>query len=162
MGRMLERADKTSRLVDVKYFLLLPTALDVNSTLDHIQWSALLKAASAFQTYRHMHGLIQPEKVVDLLLLDHEFPRSVLHCLSKAQRCLHDITGTEVGHFSNLAEKLLGQLVGELSFETVEEIIHSGLHEFTDNLQTRMNAADMAISHPFFGLPAPIDSPGEQ
>ncbi|MGE4552150.1 MAG: alpha-E domain-containing protein [Desulfovibrionaceae bacterium] len=162
MGRMLERADKTSRLVDVKYFLLLPSAQDVDTTLDHIQWSALLKAASAFQTYRHAYGPIQPARVAELLLLDHEFPRAVLHCLTRAQRGLHEITGTPVGHFSNLAEKLLGQLVGELSFESVEDIIKSGLHEFTDNLQTRMNEADGAIVRTFFSPLPPLDSPGEQ
>jgi uncharacterized alpha-E superfamily protein len=162
MGRMLERADKTSRLVDVKYFFLLPSMQYVNTTLDHIQWSALLKAASAFQAYLHFHGAIQPDRVVELLLLDHEFPRSVLYCLNAAQECLHRITGTRVGHFSNQAEKLLGQLVGELSFLSVEEITAGGLHEFTDNLQSRMNDADAAIAATFFAPHQPLDSPSEQ
>jgi uncharacterized alpha-E superfamily protein len=162
MGRMLERADKTSRLLDVKYFLLLPSAEDVNTTLDQIQWSALLKAASAFQAYRHQYGPIVPGRVVELLLLDHDFPRAVLHCLTVARNSLHQITGTSVGHFSNLAEKVLGQLVGEMSFHDVDEIIGSGLHEFTDNLQTRMNRVDEAISSTFFSVSTPLDSPGEQ
>ncbi len=162
MARMLERADKTSRLLDVKYFLLLPTLEEVNSTLDHIQWSALLKGASAFQAYRHIYGPIEPANVVEMLLLNHEFPRAVLHCLTEAQRSLHLITGTPVGHFSNLAEKLLGLLVAELSFLSVEDIIKKGLHEFTDNLQSRMNETDVAISRTFFSTFEALDSPGEQ
>lgn len=162
MGRMLERADKTSRLLDVKYFLLLPSPEDVNTTLDHIQWSALLKAASGFQAYRHLYGPLRPDKVVEMLLLDHDFPRAVLHCLTVARNSLYQITGTASGHFTNPAEKALGQLVGELSFHSVEEIIGSGLHEFTDNLQTRMNSADTAIAGTFFAPLAPLDSPGEQ
>ncbi|WP_027183023.1 alpha-E domain-containing protein [Desulfovibrio inopinatus] len=162
MGRMLERADKTSRLVDVKYFLLLPSAQDVNTTLDHIQWSALLKAASAFQAYRHLYGPIQPERVVELLLFDHEFPRGVLHCLGEAQHCLHEITGTRVGHFSNEAEKKLGLLVAELSFHSALEVIADGLHEFTDNLQKRMNNIDAAISDTFFSPSPLLDSSQEQ
>lgn len=162
MGRMLERADKTSRLLDVKYFHLLPRPEDVNSTLDHIQWSALLKAASAFQAYRHCYGPIAPDNVVEFLLLDHDFPRAVLHCLNVARNSLHQITGTSIGHFSNLAEKVLGQLVGEMSFYDIEEIMASGLHEFTDNLQTRMNKVDVAVSQTFFTISTPLDSPGEQ
>ncbi len=161
-GRMLERADKTSRLVDVKYFLLLPSATDVNTTLDHIQWSALLKAASAFQAYRHSYGPIQPDSVVELLLFDHEFPRSVLHCLGEAQNCLHKITGTRVGHFSNAAEQKLGLLVAELSFQSVHEVITDGLHEFTDKLQKRMNKIDVAIAETFFTLTPYLDSIQEQ
>jgi len=156
LGRMLERADKITRLVDVKYFFLLPSAQDVNTTLDHIQWSALLKAASAFQTYRHLYGPISPSQVVELLLLNHEFPRSLLHCVSRAQTALHGITGTRMGHFSNLAEKHLGQLVGELSFYSVEDIIKIGLHEFTDKTQSRMNETDVAIYRTFFSPVEPV------
>lgn len=162
MGRMLERADKTSRLLDVKYFHLLPTAEDVNSTLDHIQWSALLKAASGFQAYRHRFGPIVPSQVVEFMLLDHDFPRAVLHCLTVARNSLHQITGTAIGHFSNEAEKVLGQLVGEMSFYDVDEIFGRGLHEFTDNLQTRMNKVDDAVARSFFITFEPLDSPGEQ
>lgn len=162
MGRMLERADKTTRLLDVKYFLLLPQIEDVNTTLDHIQWNSLLKGASAFQAYRHKYGLVIPDKVVDFLLLDHDFPRATLHCLTVSRDSMHEITGTAVGHFSNMAEKVLGQLVGEMSFQDIDGIIEFGLHEFTDNLQTRMNKVDVAISECFFSMSYPLDSPGEQ
>ena len=53
LGRLLERADKTSRIVDVKYFILLPHLADVGSNLDYVQWAALLKAITALEAYRH-------------------------------------------------------------------------------------------------------------
>ena len=51
LGRMLERADKTSRIIDVKYFLLLPTLEDVGTTVDDMQWAAVLRSASALEMY---------------------------------------------------------------------------------------------------------------
>src|SRR5262249_47143954 len=62
LGRRLERADKTSRILDVKYFLLLPTADDVGTTFDDIQWAAVLRSASAFEMYRKCHGRISPAR----------------------------------------------------------------------------------------------------
>ncbi len=77
LGRMLERADKTSRILDVKYFLLLPTAADVGTTSDDIQWAAVLRSASAFEMYRKAHGRITPDRVAEFLLFEKEFPRAI-------------------------------------------------------------------------------------
>ena len=85
LGRMLERADKTSRILDVKYFLLLPTAADVGTTSDDIQWAAVLRSASAFEMYRKRHGRIAPERIVEFLLLEKEFPRAIQYCLMRAR-----------------------------------------------------------------------------
>ena len=74
LGCMLERADKTSRILDVKYFLLLPTAADVGTTSDDIQWAAVLRSASAFEMYRKSHGRIAPERVVEFLLFETGVP----------------------------------------------------------------------------------------
>src|SRR5882672_6102757 len=81
LGRMLERADKTSRILDVKYFLLLPTAADVGTTSDDIQWAAVLRSASAFEMYMKSYGRIAPERIVEFLLLDKDFPRAIQYCL---------------------------------------------------------------------------------
>ena len=152
MGRLLERADKTSRILDVKYFLLLPSPEAVGTTYDDLQWSALLRSASAFEMYRQRHGQITPAKVVDFLILDREFPRAVLYCLTKANESLHAITKTAVGGFNNLAEKELGQLRADLAYLKAEEVIQIGLHEFIDNLQRRVNGVSDAIYKDFFAL----------
>lgn len=152
MGRLLERADKTSRLLDVKYFILLPSAADVGTTLDDIQWAAVLRSASAFEMYRKRHGPLAVEKVTGFLLLDHEFPRSVHYCLAHTDDSLHAITGTPAGAFRNPAERRLGHLRAELAYTDVQEIIAGGLHEFLDALQSKLNRVDQAIYASFFAL----------
>ncbi len=161
LGRLLERADKTSRILDVKYFTLLPSLTDVGSALDYIQWTALLKAASGLQAYRHSYGRITPGWVAEFMLQDRSFPRSVLFCLTKAQQRLHAITGSRIGHFTNPAERDLGLLVAELSYATTEEILQQGLHEFTDNLQLRINGVGTAVFTTFFATYPAIDAGSE-
>jgi uncharacterized alpha-E superfamily protein len=97
MGGLIERADKTSRILDVKYFFLLPSLAYVGTPFDELQWSAVLRSASGFEMYRKRRGLVAPEQVVDFLLLDREFPRAVHFCLRKAEESLHAITGTPHG-----------------------------------------------------------------
>lgn len=150
VGRMLERADKTSRILDVKYFLLLPNPTDVGTPYDDIQWLALLRSASAMEMYRQRHGKISPLKVVQFLILDQEFPRAVLQCLSLANESLHRISGTYLDGFSNPPERKLGYLRAELAFAKAEEIISQGLHEFVDDFQTRLNVAGHEIHETFF------------
>jgi uncharacterized alpha-E superfamily protein len=71
LGRKLERADKTTRILDVKYFLLLPAVHDVGTPIDDIQWAAVLRSASALEMYRKRHGRVASERIVDFLLLEH-------------------------------------------------------------------------------------------
>ncbi|HUJ76316.1 MAG TPA: alpha-E domain-containing protein, partial [bacterium] len=81
LGRLLERADKTSRILDAKYFVLLPSVNYVGSVYDDIQWAAVLRSTSALQMYRQRFGQISPSRVIEFLLLSAEFPRSVRFCL---------------------------------------------------------------------------------
>lgn len=150
MGRLIERADKTSRVLDVKYFILLPDYEKVGSNVDYVQWTALLKATSSLQAYRHRHGRIFPYLVAEFLLLDRYFPRSVFYCLRGVQKCLHSITGTRKGSFSNDAEKQLGRLCSELTYVNIDDVFEQGLHEFTDQLQSKMNTVDKMIYTTFF------------
>jgi uncharacterized alpha-E superfamily protein len=157
LGRLLERGDKTSRIVDVKYYLLLPDASDVGSAYDEIQWAALLKSASAFEMYRKRFGLIVPARVVDFLLLDPKFPRSMRYCVSKAERSLHAITGNPTDVASTSAERRLGRLRGELEYGDAREIIAGGLHEYIDAFQKRLNGVGEAVFETFFAM-RPVDA----
>lgn len=152
MGRLLERADKTSRLLDVKYFMLLPSVTDVGSPLDDIQWAAVLRSASALEMYRKRHGHIAPEQIINFLILDHEFPRSIHYCLTNANDSLHAISGTPIGMYRNTAEQLLGQLCAELAYTDTHQIVTRGLHEFLDAFQTKLNLVDQCIFDTFFAL----------
>jgi len=155
LGRNLERADKTTRILDVKYFLLLPEIRDVGTPIDDIQWAAVLRSASALEMYRKRYGRVAPDRVVEFLLLDSEFPRAVHHCLIGADDCLHAISSTRSGTFSNVAEQRLGQLRSELAFADVAGIVTGGLHEYLDRLQMRLVRLGDAIRETFFVSPAP-------
>lgn len=161
MGRNLERADKTSRILDVKYFILLPTTSEVGTPLDVIQWSALLKSASALEMYRRVRGRIAPEHVVGFLMLDRDFPRSVRYCLNRAEESLRAITGSSEGSYKLNAEKLLGRLRSEFEFTQASDIIQAGLHEFIDGFQLSLNEVDAAIFNSFFAT-QPLTNGGEQ
>ena len=152
VGELLERADKTSRILDVKYFILLPEEQAVGATVDNIQWAALLKSASALEMYRKHSKQISPAKVADFLILNRDFPRSVHSCLSRASSSLHAISGSPPDAFSNKAEQKLGRLLSELNYTPIDEIIQGGLHEFLDELQTRLNRIDDAVFETFFTL----------
>jgi uncharacterized alpha-E superfamily protein len=145
LGRMFERADKTARILDVKYFILLPKVEDVGTPYDSILWSALLKSAGAAEMYRQKHNLIHPDKVAEFLLLDREFTRSMRFCLIRAEESLHFITGTPAGNYSNAAERQLGRLRSELDYANIQEIIKSGLHEYLDSFESKLNHAGDAL-----------------
>jgi uncharacterized alpha-E superfamily protein len=150
MARLLERADKTSRIIDVKYFILLPDPKDVGSSLDVVQWSALLKSASALEMYRRIHGRIVPMRVTDFLLLDRDFPRSMHYCVIKAMESLQTITGGTPGTFSSRVEQILGRLRAEMNYTSIEDTIERGLHEYVDDFQIRLNQVGSAIREEFF------------
>ncbi len=154
LGRMIERADKTTRILDMKYFILLPSVSDVGTPYDHLQWTAVLRAASALEMYRKAYGRLEWEKVVEFLLLDRDFPRAAHHCVVKAEESLHAIAGTPLGTFGSVAERRLGQLRAHLDFAVVEDVISQGLHEQLDAIQLRLNAIGEAIFDTFFALRA--------
>lgn len=159
LGRMLERADKTSRILDVKYFILLPRVSDVGTPIDDLQWSAVLRSVSGFEMFRKRHHGITPRRIVDFLVLDREFPRAIHHCVLSAGESLHAISGTPDGTFRNAAEQRMGQLRSELAYAHVDDIINRGLHEFLDALQTKLNEVGESIYETFIDM-RPVETAG--
>ncbi|NES73737.1 MAG: alpha-E domain-containing protein, partial [Okeania sp. SIO2D1] len=126
--------------------------------LDEVQWMALLKSASAYEMYRkRQQHRITPNGVVEFLILDREFPRSIQYCLSATERSLYQIIGVTQGMKKHPVEKVLGRLCSELDYLTIEEIIQTGLHEFLDNLQTIINQTGEKIFETFFDI-QPIEA----
>ena len=152
LGRFLERADKTARILDVKYFILLPSVAAVGSPLDNLQWIALLRSASAYEMYCKCQHMIHPSGVVDFLVLHPEFPRSIRCSILQAEQSLKIISGTPGGSWQLSSERHLGKLRSHLDYITLEEIFQIGLHEFLDQLQKDLNQVGSAITENFFGL----------
>ncbi|MGL5032900.1 MAG: alpha-E domain-containing protein [Microcystaceae cyanobacterium] len=150
MGRFQERADKTARILDVKYYYLLPSVQWVGTPLDQIEWIALLKSASAYEMYRKSQRRITPTNVAEFLILDRAFPRSIHFCLHELQASLHAITGTAIAAWQNEAERSLGKLCSEFGYMTISDIIACGLHEFLDELQAKINDIGVRMAQTFF------------
>jgi uncharacterized alpha-E superfamily protein len=152
VGQMLERADKTARLIDVKYFLLLPqsNALDDKheSAYEAVQWGAVLKSAHALEMYRQRYHTINYKDVTQFLLFSPEFPRSVRFCLDEASDALISITKSMRGEVQAVVEmEILNETIRESKSEA---IIAQGLHEFIDIFQFNLNLVDKAVYHSFF------------
>ncbi len=157
MGRFLERADKTARILDVEHFLPANPS-DTGTHFEIIQWSAVLKSVSAFEMYRQRYRGIQLEKLIGFLLLNPDFPRSLYHCVVQAEASLYEVSGTVPGkRFSNAAEQSLGKLRAKLEFCDLDEILEKDLHEFLDSIELHLNQIDDKIYDTFFAK-RPIES----
>lgn len=150
MGHLLERADKTSRILDVKYFILLPEVDYVGTAYDTLQWAALLNSVSALDMYRKQYHQITPSNIVRFLFFQPDFPRSVKYCLRECDMSLHAVTMTPPGGYSTLAERQLGMLRAEIEYADVNEIVQAGLHEYIDAFQLKLNKVGDAIMSSFF------------
>ena len=162
LGQWIERAEKTTRLLDVKYFILLPKVEDVGTTMDDLQWFAVLRSADALHMYRMKHGLIRPDRINEFLLIDRHFPRSVLFCLLSAQRCLHEISDRPVGTFGNAAEHGIGRLVARLSYARADDVIRTGMHQFLEDVQDEINQIDSDLFLAYFAMRPPPDAVGSE
>jgi uncharacterized alpha-E superfamily protein len=140
-GKYLERADKTSRILDVRHAAFPARgAPEPVSQAGALEWAAVLRSCSAWDAYKYVHGAdVQPALVAEFLLLSPDFPRSVRYCVQQLNVALRRISGVADGCFSNNAEKLAGRLLAELQFGTAAEIFDSGLHTSIDVLQGKLN-----------------------
>jgi uncharacterized alpha-E superfamily protein len=149
IGRFLERADKTSRILDVKYFTLLPDVSDVGTTIDDLLWSAVLRSVSGFEMFRKRYHTITIERVVDFLILDTRFPRSIAYCLRTAAGSLSRVGGPE-DPAENTALIEAARIVDKLTTATNRTVIDGGFHEFIDSLQTDINGLGIAVADLYF------------
>ena len=151
LGRLIERADKTSRILDVKYFLLLPKPEDVGGVLDELQWITLLRTVGAYQMYRQStQQAINPTGVARFLLLDPIFPRSVRFCLQGINDTLQQIQTRPVQGPPDDLDCLRGQLLARWSYVRIDTLIATGLHEATDQLQRDLNRLHELIQQRYF------------
>ncbi|MBN7815536.1 alpha-E domain-containing protein [Algoriphagus pacificus] len=152
LGQFLERADQTSRILDVKYHILLPSPEEVGTPLDFLHWMALLKSVTGFNSYRRLYGNIDPAGVVEFLVLNKYFPRSIYYCIREAEKCLLNISGNSAGGYQNSAEKAMGELRSKLEYAEVSEIITIGLHQYLDSLQLKIIHISDLIDNNFFRI----------
>lgn len=129
LGYYLERADNTARLLDVKYFVLLPRVEFVGSGLDNYQWTTLLRALSAHRSFHWAYGgEVTAAKIAHFLILNPQCPRSLLTCVSGVSDHL-DRLARGYQRSTNVQTRARA-LLGELAELTVDDIFDEGMHEF--------------------------------
>lgn len=149
IGTFLERADSTARILDVKYYVLLPSAAYVGSSLDNVQWSTILRSVSAEGGFQMSYGQRpKPREIAQFLILDNRMPRSLIFCANKIVSNLSYLqTGLELEHPSNaMAQNLL-------NFEKdIGDIFDEGLHEYIQDflLQNAELARQVEIDYRFY------------
>ncbi len=146
VAKYLERADSASRILDLKYHILLPHGEKVGGLVDTVQWQSVLKSCSAFEAYRKLHtGQVTPWSVAEFIILQESFPRSIRFCVDHLDKALHRISGCDGAHFSNPAEKLSGRLLSDLHYTSIQDVFQTGLHQYLDNIQLRLLEAGAAM-----------------
>jgi uncharacterized alpha-E superfamily protein len=154
LGRLLERSDMTTRILDVKYFLLLPSSEEVGWVLDELQWISLLRSAGAYQMFRQSNQqAIEPKAVAAFLLLDPIFPRSVRYCLERISDTLRIIRGSAVPRPADDLECLIGLMLAHWSFTRIDELVAVGLHESIDKFQGDLNRLHELMEARYFIAP---------
>ncbi|AZN99729.1 hypothetical protein EJ066_22820 [Mesorhizobium sp. M9A.F.Ca.ET.002.03.1.2] len=132
LGTYVERADNTARILDVKYYVLLPSISWVGSTLDNYQWESILRSVSAHRSYRWVYEAdYKPSNIADYLILNVRMPRSLTFCyrfLTEHLRFLGDDYGER-----HACHVTAGRTQAMLTAGSIKDIFDAGLHEFLAN-----------------------------
>lgn len=155
VGKYVERADQTSRILDLKHFLPLPEGHYTGTAVDNASWVAILRSCSAVDAFQRINPAADAheDEVGRFLILDQNFPRSIRFSLRQLDRHLRSLSGADEGYFANIAEKRVGRLLSEVAYKGIEDILEEGLHQFIDRLQQALNNIHNAIYESYFELP---------
>ncbi|MDD2583170.1 MAG: alpha-E domain-containing protein [Desulfuromonadaceae bacterium] len=146
LGGCFERADMTARILDVKYHIILPDLSMVGSALDYYQWAALLKSLSGFEAFRRSyHSGFMPADIAEFVVLNHDFPRSIVFSVKRMGAALN-IIGLEHKDATRAAFSALS----EIDSVTSPQIFDNGLHEYLELLLGRLNMFHAALAEEFF------------
>jgi uncharacterized alpha-E superfamily protein len=161
LGRYIERADQTTRLLDNKYYILTKAA-GSSAPIEVGQWHAVLRSASGYHAFRRIHSSdLTPARVAEFLLFNPAFPRSVHLCLREIQNALSELKSRYSLRGGNDVAEGLDQLRTILAARSIEEVIAGGLHEFIDFIQRYLIAITNRLSAAFFGHAPGADGEAE-
>jgi uncharacterized alpha-E superfamily protein len=155
LGLFLERADMTSRILDVKYHLLLPDLSLVGSALDYYQWAALLRSLSGFEPYRRRYQQLRPLDVAAFVLLDEGFPRSLRFAVDRMEQAL---ARTSPARPESPSLRALSGLRELLEKNTPENLFDEGLHEFLSAFLRGLAALHAALQDEYFAVQLGADA----
>ena len=148
IGTFIERADNTARILDVKYYVLLPSVAHVGTSIDNIQWESILRSVSAHRSYTWAYDSdYRPVNIADFLILNRRMPRSLAYC--------HEKINTNLGYLAeeygerNRANQSADETLSLLKHRTIQDIMDDGLHEFLVDFIGRTNRLGVEIAEAY-------------
>lgn len=148
LGAFVERADSTARILDVKYYVLLPSLSYVGSSLDNVQWETILRSVSAYRAFRWLNpGETNPRNIARFMILDQVMPRSLSFCAGRMAGALEAIA-REYG-VQSASLDLAASLRRDLETANIDMIVDNGLHQFIQDFIKRNNAISAQIEQEF-------------
>jgi len=145
LGTFLERADNTARLLDIKFHQTDRELLSATD-MDFYHWAAVLRSVSAFETYRKAYrDVITPERVAELLILRGDMPRSLIACMSEVVNNLAQVRND----VSSETERFAGRLHADLKFNSMEDILSRGLHDYLTEFLEQVYELGNRVSRDF-------------
>ncbi|HEX5007649.1 MAG TPA: alpha-E domain-containing protein [Hyphomonadaceae bacterium] len=149
VGGLLERADMTLRLLDVKYYVLLPETDVVGGGRDYHQWTSVLRATSALRAYHHVYkGDYTPWGIADFLILNAIFPRSINYCYRAIARFLEELA--ELYGERRDCQLIAAEMVERLDKLEIQELFQTGLHEFVADAIDTTRRLSQEISRAYY------------
>lgn len=148
LGTYVERFDNTARIIDVKYYTLLPQVSDVGGQLDNVQWETILRSVSAHRSYRWaVEDDFTGPAITDFLILDNRMPRSLVHCLG---HIVKSISYLAEGHGNDCTARIQAQkMEAALDKRDIESIFEEGLHEFLEEMLADVATLSVCIEADF-------------
>ena len=149
LGNFIERADNTARILDVKYFILLPKPSDVGSEIDAHQWAQILRSVSAHRAYRWFYrdSRYQPWLVAEFMILREEMPRSLLFSYQWINTALHGLAALHGKTYD--CHRMAAETMSKLKSGRMEDIFQSGLHEYLQDFITANNSLSRVIGETY-------------
>ncbi len=130
VGTFLERADNTARILDVKYYVLLPSASAVGGAVDNVHWESILRSVSARGGFRMEYGPgAGPRQIIDFLILNTRMPRSLSFCVNKLGENLKYLAPPE---HPTEAQSMVSRIQQEHLRRDIDDVLDYGLHEFIE------------------------------
>ncbi|MBP0484631.1 alpha-E domain-containing protein [Sagittula salina] len=144
IGTFLERADNTARIIDVKYYVLLPSVMSVGSSIDNVQWEILLRSVSGRGGFRMAYGAqTDPHDIAQFLILDRRMPRSLAFCIGKI---IDNMAYLSADYGGQLPCCVMAEEVQQKYLRlSIDEVFEYGLHEYIQKMLGEMAALGRQI-----------------
>lgn len=145
IGTFIERADNTARILDVKYYVLLPAVSAVGSSMDNVQWESILRSVSAHRAYGWVYDAeLKPANIADFLISNGRMPRSLAYCYEKIASNLGYLA-REYGE-KHAAHETAEQTLQSLRSRSIDDIMDQGLHEYLEEFISHNNRLGQEIT----------------